>query len=52
MKLKPKMTRINLKIVSLFTNLNMTVTMDSSDWKKNVWIFIEHRKRLFILLPL
>lgn len=51
MKFKPKMTMINFKIISLFTNLNVKVTMDTSESKKNVRVFIDQRMRLFILLP-
>lgn len=41
MKFKPKMTMINFKIILLFTNLNVKVTMNTSDLKKNVRVFIE-----------
>lgn len=50
MKLKPKMTMINFKIILLFTNLNVKVTMNKFDLKKTVRVFTEERKRLLLLL--
>jgi hypothetical protein len=52
MKFKPKMSRVNFKIVSLFTSLNMKVTVDTSDSKENGRVFIEQRKKSFHIAPI